>query len=91
VRTKDGETIIIGGLIQRQTETTHRKIPLLGDIPLIGQLFRSKSTTSVETELLIFLTPQLLDNRGRLSPEEEAATRSRFLEESDPGYMPPPE
>ncbi len=91
VRTKDGETIIIGGLIQRQTETTHRKIPLLGDIPLIGQLFRSKSSTSVETELLIFLTPQLLDNRGRLSPEKEAATRSRFLEETDPGYMPPQE
>jgi len=85
VRTKDGETIVIGGLTQRQTEKTHTKIPLLGDIPLIGSLFRSTSTSSVDTDLLILLTPRLLSDRGRLSDEEEQQIRSRFLQESTQG------
>jgi type IV pilus assembly protein PilQ len=61
VRARDGETIIIGGLTQRQTERVERKIPILGDLPLIGGLFRSKSSRSIETELVIFLTPRVID------------------------------
>ena len=61
VRARDGETIIIGGLTQEQTERVERKIPILGDLPLIGGLFRSKSSRSIETELVIFLTPRVID------------------------------
>ena len=61
VRTRDGETIIIGGLKQRQTERVQRRIPLLGDIPIIGELFRSESSRERETELVIFLTPRLIE------------------------------
>ena len=88
VRTRDGETIIIGGLRQQQTETTRSKIPILGDIPIIGGLFRSSSTTSTETELMIFITPTVLDAEGRQSAEVERATRSTFLREGDRGYEP---
>jgi type II secretory pathway component GspD/PulD (secretin) len=88
VRTCDGETIIIGGLQQQQTETTKSKIPILGDLPIIGGLFRSTSTSDVNTELVILLTPKILDSRGRQSEEVEREVRSQFLLESDLGYMP---
>ncbi len=61
VRARDGETIIIGGLTQKQVEQVRRKIPILGDLPLIGPLFRSKSSRSIETELVVFLTPHVID------------------------------
>ena len=89
VRTRAGETIVIGGLRQQQTEVTRSKIPILGDIPLIGNLFRSKSSSTVDTELFIFVTPRVLDTRGRQSEEAERKVRSQFLREGDPGWMPP--
>ena len=57
---KDGETIVIGGLISDHMENTVNKIPLLGDIPVLGWLFRSKSVTRTRSELLIFVTPKIL-------------------------------
>ncbi|MCW3061450.1 MAG: type and secretion system protein, partial [Capsulimonas sp.] len=60
VRIKDGETIAIGGLSLDQEQTTRSKIPILGDIPLIGNLFRSKSESRVRTELVVFVTPHIL-------------------------------
>ena len=54
------ETIIIGGLIQSETTKTVAKIPLLGDIPVLGQLFTSKKFQEDQTELLVFLTPVIL-------------------------------
>ena len=89
VRTRDGETIIIGGLRQQQTETTRSKIPILGDIPIIGGLFRSSSTSSTDTELMVFITPTVLNGDGRQSDGAEVQTRSTFLREGDPGYEPP--
>lgn len=60
VRVKDGETIAIGGLSLAQEQTKRGKIPLLGDIPLIGRAFRSKSRNDVRTELVVFVTPRIL-------------------------------
>lgn len=60
VRVKDGETIAIGGLTLNQEQTTNGKIPLLGDIPLIGGLFRPKKKNLVRTELMVFVTPRIL-------------------------------
>lgn len=62
VRVKDGETIAIGGLTLDQEQSTHTRIPLLGDIPLFGQLFRSNQISDVKTELVVFITPRILAN-----------------------------
>lgn len=61
VRARDGETIVIGGLLQRQQERTQRRVPILSELPLIGELFRSSSERSTETELVFFLTPRVID------------------------------
>jgi len=60
VMVKDGSTIIIGGLIKDKVSDTERKIPILGDIPLLGLFFRSKNKTTTKTELAIFLTPRII-------------------------------
>ncbi|MDQ7003320.1 MAG: hypothetical protein Q9N02_11665 [Ghiorsea sp.] len=56
---RDGETVVIGGLIQDETSESERKVPLLGDIPVIGSLFTSSYKHKKRTELVIFLTPQI--------------------------------
>jgi general secretion pathway protein D len=53
----DGEIIVIGGLMQDQYTTSNSKIPLLGDIPWVGQLFRSEAKTRTKTNLMVFLRP----------------------------------
>ena len=60
VVTPDGQTVVIGGLMQKLKTETISKIPLLGDIPLLGALFRRKVSNDTKTELLIFLTPQIV-------------------------------
>jgi type II secretory pathway component GspD/PulD (secretin) len=57
---RDGETLVIGGLIDDQTIETERKVPLLGDIPVLGVFFRSTGDTKIRKELLIFLTPSIV-------------------------------
>ncbi len=59
VRLRDGETIILGGLIQDETRELHNKVPILGSIPLLGRLFRSTSNETTKSELVIFLTPHV--------------------------------
>jgi general secretion pathway protein D len=57
---KSGQTIILGGLMQERRTKRISKIPLLGDIPLLGALFRFESTNAQKTNLLIFLTPKII-------------------------------
>jgi type II secretory pathway component GspD/PulD (secretin) len=86
VRAGDSETIVIGGLTQKQEETSKKKIPILGDIPIFGSLFRHKTKTSTNTELVLLITPRILTAEGRLpDAEEEKAIRSKFLETSAEG------
>jgi type II secretory pathway component GspD/PulD (secretin) len=54
-------TIVIGGMISTRDETTNRKAPFLGDIPILGQMFRYDSRSTVRSEMLIFLTPRVVD------------------------------
>jgi type IV pilus assembly protein PilQ len=61
VNIKDGETIAIGGLIQTSNIESRESIPILGSIPIIGKLFSHTTTTQEETELVIYLTPRVLD------------------------------
>jgi pilus assembly protein CpaC len=57
-----GETIVLSGLLQRNTSTDIDKVPLLGDLPVLGALFRSKRFQNKETELVVFVTPTLVDS-----------------------------
>ncbi|MRR33278.1 type II secretion system protein GspD [bacterium] len=57
---KDTDTVVIGGLIQSREEDAINKIPFLGDIPLLGYLFKTKSTTRTKTNLMIMLTPRII-------------------------------
>ncbi len=59
VRMKDGETLVIAGLIGSEESKTSSKVPFLGDLPLLGALFRSETTNKSETEVVIFLTAKL--------------------------------
>jgi type II secretory pathway component GspD/PulD (secretin) len=65
VKVKDGETIVMGGLIHREKGETLAKVPILGDIPIVGLLFRHKTTTkNLERELLVFITPRIVKEPG---------------------------
>jgi type II secretory pathway component GspD/PulD (secretin) len=60
VRLKDGEMVIIGGLIQEESSDTERKVPILGDIPYLGRLFKGTYTVKSKSELVIFLSPKIV-------------------------------
>jgi type II secretory pathway component HofQ len=64
---KNGETIIIGGLITSKLNDTEHKVPLLGDLPLLGYFFKRKEKIEQKAELVIFLTSHIttLDKRER--------------------------
>lgn len=62
VRIKDGETLVLGGMIQESEQKTVNKIPLLGDIPIIGSAFRSTATTKEKSELVIMITPHIIND-----------------------------
>jgi type IV pilus assembly protein PilQ len=60
VLVEDGQTVVLGGIYETETRDTVQKVPVLGDIPGLGFLFRTKATVSTKTELLIFVTPRIL-------------------------------
>ena len=63
IRIKDGETLVLTGVIQETDIDTTYKYPILGDIPLLGGLFRSNQKSSDKRELVILVTPKVLDDR----------------------------
>jgi general secretion pathway protein D len=67
VVTPDGQTVVIGGLMQNTKTETDSKIPWLGDIPLLGNLFKHKIKSNGKTELLIFLTPKIVRQATELA------------------------
>ncbi|KWT75010.1 type II secretion system protein GspD [Candidatus Magnetominusculus xianensis] len=64
---EDGQTIVIGGLIQDKEETSITKVPLLGDIPLLGWLFKTKETTKTKINLMVFLTPHIINANNKIN------------------------
>ena len=77
VTVMDGQTVVIGGLISDRFERVDTKIPLLGDIPLLGVLFRQFKESSSKTELLIVLTPHVIR-----SPSSGGIDRAKEITES---------
>ncbi len=57
---RSGETVVLGGVFQEENQQSASKVPLLGDIPLLGALFRNHSRSTNKRELLIFVTPKVL-------------------------------
>ena len=56
----DGQTVVIGGVYEFSDTTQLSKVPFLGDIPLLGNLFRNKNRSKSKAELLIFVTPKVM-------------------------------
>ncbi len=75
VRVFDGQTVFLGGFIDDKIDETESKVPLLGDIPILGHLFKSSVRKRVKTELLIFITPHIVR-----TPQEllDATNRKRY-------------
>ncbi|MCC7495399.1 MAG: hypothetical protein IT204_23820 [Fimbriimonadaceae bacterium] len=67
VRVRDGEVIAIGGLLQSIEREIRRKVPILGDIPILGDLFRSRRDVKEQREVTIFVVPHILDADGRFT------------------------
>ncbi len=75
VQVKDSQTVVIGGLIEDSPSQSQTKVPLLGDIPLLGRLFTYETQSHQKTNLLVFLTPRVIRNRAdarRIAEEKEA-------------------
>jgi len=68
----DGQTVVLGGLISESVVKTKDKVPVLGDLPLVGRMFRSESADKKKKNLLIFVTPTIIDPAGnRIHTDEE--------------------
>lgn len=74
---KDTDTVVIGGLIQTRDEDNISKIPVLGDIPLLGYLFKTKTTQRTKTNLMIMLTPKIIRNAQDMA-DVSKQQRNRF-------------
>jgi type IV pilus assembly protein PilQ len=59
----NGGTVVIGGIFQQVLNDQVTKVPLFGDIPVVGNLFKTTNSTNNKTELLIFLTPKIVDEK----------------------------
>jgi general secretion pathway protein D len=68
VMTPDAQPVVIGGLISSTKSSAESKVPILGDIPLLGDLFKFTSKADAKTELLIFLTPHIVQTPSQLAP-----------------------
>lgn len=67
IRLRDNQTLILSGIIQDSDRTTVSKVPILGDIPILGALFRSTNKTNQRQEVVVMLTPQIIDDSERSS------------------------
>jgi type IV pilus secretin PilQ/predicted competence protein len=91
IRVRDGETVVIGGLINSTDTTTKKKIPLLSELPLIGKAFKNNNVDRSGKELIIFITPHIVKDKyyqfatGKLTreiPGVEASSREEAMEKT---------
>jgi pilus assembly protein CpaC len=79
VQIREGETLVIGGLLNNEVTETIKAFPFLGDIPILGSLFRSKQFTSKKTELVVIVTPSLVSSTDSIPaiPNDAIKTPSK--------------
>jgi general secretion pathway protein D len=82
VSVRDGETIVLGGIMRSTVTANVKKLPILGDIPILGELFKSRSKTTSKTELMVFLTPRVVRD-----PEEARRLREDTEQSLSPGVQ----
>jgi len=78
IRVHDGQTAVIGGLQQLETRSVEKAIPILGGLPIIGKLFRSRATEKTNVNLAVFITARLLSSTGHLPAADEKAMKARM-------------
>ncbi len=82
----DNQTVVIGGLISSQVESTSDKVPILGDIPLVGNLFQSNSKQEIKKNLMIFVTATIVDPAGnRVHSDDELPFAQSSIPQQPPG------
>ncbi|TRU07520.1 MAG: pilus assembly protein [Microcystis sp. Msp_OC_L_20101000_S702] len=62
IRLRDGQSLILSGIIQERQQSSETKVPILGDIPILGALFRSRKNTNSRSEVIILLTPKIIED-----------------------------
>ena len=83
IMVRDGKTIVIGGLFQEKTILGKSQVPLLGDLPILGELFSSKNDQSIRTELIVLITPHIIndpeqaDGADRMNDAQRLAYQAR--------------
>lgn len=82
---KDRQTVVIGGLIQEKENDSLTSIPVLGDIPVLGWLFKTKSTEKKKTNLLVFLSPQIVKESDRIA--EITSVKQKEFKQSVTGEL----
>lgn len=84
VVTENGQTVVLAGLMDDTTSKSKRKIPLLGDIPILGFLFSTTQTSMSKSNLLIFITPHIIKDRTDFSAilKRKIEERNRFIDEN---------
>ena len=80
---ENGKTVVLGGLIRNNQREFISKVPLLGDIPVLGWLFKKKSTTEEKTNLLVFITPKIIRDAGDLEKVTDNASKEMDLSRLD--------
>ncbi len=86
---KSGSTLLLGGLIKKNNSSTIKKVPLLGDIPIIGNLFKTTSKGTTKTELIIEITPYIISNMEEAQSETKKfeSLMKWFKKEKTSGYI----
>lgn len=95
----DGYTVAVGGLMREDVQNVEDKVPILGDIPIIGRLFQSKAENRIKSNLIIFVTAQIIDATGRPlrgadassppAPTVGGGSPDLALPDGGPGVLPP--
>jgi general secretion pathway protein D len=91
---KNGQTLVLGGIIQKQVSDTLRKTPILGDIPVLGWVFKKKDKTTRDVELMVFMRPKVTrtpeESRDLLDEIYRKAPAVRLWDEESRQQVPPP-
>jgi general secretion pathway protein D len=88
----DGYTVAVGGLMREDVQNVEDKVPIFGDIPIIGRLFQTRSENRIKSNLIVFVTAQIIDATGRplRGPDAGGSVPVSTGPEMDGGVLPPP-
>jgi general secretion pathway protein D len=82
----DGQTVMLGGLVSSSTQTEKDKVPVVGDLPIVGRLFQSQMKVAVKKNLMIFVTATIVDPAGnRMHSEDELPFAQNTIPPQPPG------